>query len=663
MGLVALAISDGERTHSFWLMDAVGRMKARCVLAGMENLTMVCFNTGAEARCFVALGLDPLAYKWVDLYLDYKQLMNKDDKYRYGWQMGKTILGRPMLKESIPLCIPANAHLGSFVLERMAANHKESMSKLGKSVEPLTANLINASITFVKGFKDKAVAAKTEKDETINMIINPRNVTFNDWQREQILTYCESDVHELKEMMENMGTALCERSKQSPAQVLTNRLWRGRVGAMMAIIESTGTPINTTIFSALRDNADRITNSAKAGFNAETGANLFSWKTSGIRSNAWKLDTFSESQEAFDTFIEKEGWSIGWPKNKNGKWSKSEANLKNKGLHPVINGLLSVRKVSKAMSSVKGTSNSVSTAQRIGSDNRLRVPLFPYGTQTARNAPPAASYIYAQGGWMKCVVDIPKGYRVAETDFSSQEFIIGGVLGKDINMIEAYKTDVYISFGFAAGQFDPKYMTVHDVIKDYKHGDKTVKAIRQKMKGIVLSLSYGAMPPSIAASTGLPLLEVEALVAKYERHYSNYYTWRRSIWAQHLRRNVPITLDIGWYLGFDNTNSLSTMNFPVQATGSSILHKSIERVLCDKRLKDAGVQIINPLHDALYYLIPESFKDAEMIVEGHMRDASEEVLGCRDMKLETSVWHHGDNIANGYPLWEQFKPLLGDSIK
>ena len=173
-----------------------------------------------------------------------------------------------------------------------------------------------------------------------------------------------------------------------------------------------------------------------------------------------------------------------------------------------------------------------------------------------------------------------------------------------------------------------------------------------------MSLSYGARPPSIAASTGLPLYEVEALVAQYEHHYADYYNWRELVWAQHCEGKIPLTLDTGWFLGFDNNNALSTQNFPVQGTGSSILHKALERVLTDRRLIDGGVQVVNTLHDAIYYLVPNSFTEAESIVEQHMLDASLEVLGVEGMKLETEVWHHGENLAEGYPLWSKFKPLL-----
>jgi DNA polymerase I-like protein with 3'-5' exonuclease and polymerase domains len=494
------------------------------------------------------------------------------------------------------------------------------------------------------------------------VIIDPANVTFDAEQQARILAYGETDVAELKEMLKAMGIALSEQSKQTMRQAFDNRLWRGKVGAMMAIVESTGTPINMETFGLLRENADAITTTAKANFNIETGANLFQWKTCGSNSKTWHFDTFSESQDAFDRFITEQGWLENWATNKNGKYSKSEDALKNKSLHPTVDGLLKVRKVSKAMSSIKGSSNgkTVPTYKRIGDDNRLRVPLFPYGTQTGRNAAPASSYIYAQGGWMKCVIDIPKGYRVVETDFSSQEFIIGGVLGKDANMIEAYKTDVYISFGFIAGQFDPKYKSALEVIAAHKSGDKDIKAIRQKMKGVVLSLSYGARAPSISASTGLPLHEVELLVVQYEQYYADYYTWRDSLWQQHCQGITPLTLEhTGWYLGFDNNSSLSTMNFPVQSTGSTILHKSLERVLCDKELKANGVEVINTLHDAIYYLVPETYLDAEARIEEHMSAASREILGCDDMKLETDVWHYGENLANGYSLWEQFKPILG----
>lgn len=41
----------------------------------------------AEARSYLALGLDPLKFQWIDLFLEYRMLTNHNDDLQWGWQL------------------------------------------------------------------------------------------------------------------------------------------------------------------------------------------------------------------------------------------------------------------------------------------------------------------------------------------------------------------------------------------------------------------------------------------------------------------------------------------------------------------------------------------------------------------------------------------------
>lgn len=665
MGLVSVAMCDDNgRVIEGWLADGSDTKRIVHHLKTMTHRTVVCFNADAEARCFVALGLNPLDYKWIDLYLDYRQLQNKDINHQYGRYINKTVWGKFEVAHSQGY---KNKHIGEYQsqkeFDRVRAIHKAMMAKKGKTVEPINANLLNATLNFTDISDADAIADMEQKDEVRNMIIRTKDRKFLPHQKDSILKYGRSDIKDMKVIMENMGIALERASRQTPEQVLEHRLFRGRVGAMMAVVASNGTPVCPVSLKNLTDNAWNIENTAKAELNIRTGLPLCQWKGKGIRDKKFRFDTFTKSYDAMAKFIDSiPELANNWPKTAEDKYSLASDVIEKYKANEVIKEYRSMLKTCNAMKNSKPDETGKSeVGKAIGDDNRLRCSLFPYGTQTGRNAAKAKQYIYAQGAWIKAaLIDVPKGMKLVETDFSSQEFLIGGILSGDDKMIEAYKTDVYISFGVAANQY-PDYcngLSVDD-IKKLGHSDQVVADVRQKLKAVVLGLSYGAGAETISANTGLPIREVEGLIEKYKRTYRKYYKWREKVWDLHRSPRKPLTMRLsGWYLGKDNDNILSTQNFPVQATGSTLLHVSLDKVL------SAGIHVVNTLHDAIYYLIPEDDETTVQKVEKLMLDASCEVLGQEGMKIESEEWRHGERVitAKGAKDWAKYQKYVDPNI-
>ena len=662
MGLVSVCAGYNGKDYSWWLLHDLDRMLCKEWLSHKKGQTIVCFNADAEARCLVALGLNPLDYKWIDLYLDYKQLANKDNRYMYGRYITKGILGNPVVKESMGY---NNRHKGKYQSEkdreRTLAIHKARVAQSGYTVETITPSLMTAVLNFTAITDKDALEDYKVKNVTRDLIISRPDRQFTDQEKKMILSYGKQDIRELSEIMINMGVALEKASMTPKDTVHKHRLNRGKVGAIMAVISSNGTPIHQKSLENLTNNAESIENEAKFQLNYTTGLPLCQWSLKGKKENRVRFENFKRSYDAIADYISSTPMAKKWPLTKSGKYNLSSDVLGDFKSDPVIKGYLSMLAVGTSMKYSKPNPQGKSEiSSAIGEDNRLRVTLFPFSTQTARNAPKAKQYIYAQGSWMKAVlIDIPKGKKLIETDYSSQEFLIGGVLSGDKKMVESYKSDVYISFGVASGSYPGrcKGLSVPE-IKELGHTDNEVAMVRQSLKGVVLGLSYGAGPQTIATNTGLPLKKVEYLVDQYRKTYSTYYNWREKVWSKHLRKGAPLTHHYnGWYLGKDNDNKLSTQNWPVQSTGSALLHRALELVLRE------NVEVINCLHDAVYYLVDDDDDTTVPMVEKLMLDASREVLGCDGMKIESESWAHGERVitGKGYENWQRYKKYIEEN--
>jgi hypothetical protein len=88
----------------------------------------------------------------------------------------------------------------------------------------------------------------------------------------------------------------------------------------------------------------------------------------------------------------------------------------------------------------------------VGTDGMVRPYMNIYGAQSSRSQPSSTSLLFLKTGWMRSLCVPPKGYAIGTIDYSSQEFLIGGLLSKDKKMIDAYASgDVYLSYGKQIG--------------------------------------------------------------------------------------------------------------------------------------------------------------------------------------------------------------------
>jgi len=241
--------------------------------------------------------------------------------------------------------------------------------------------------------------------------------------------------------------------------------------------------------------------------------------------------------------------------------------------------------------STKSGANSNTFFDYLGSDGMVRPYMNIYKAQSSRSQPSSTSFLFLKTGWTRSLCQPPKGYAIGAIDYSSQEFLIGAVLSGDKKMIEAYASgDVYLAYAKGIGMV-PKNGTKEQYSKERDLCKATVLGLSYQMSEIGLAID-------LSEKLGRVVTEEEALslVEKYYNLYNVFANWREE-WV---RETYPAQgysrLPDGYYMGPDNKNFRSVGNQPIQGFGACVMRKAVQ--LC----QDAGLDVIQTLHDALYIM-------------------------------------------------------------
>lgn len=661
MGLVCVAWRvNADEEHTLWLHNhPENKAKLVEVLNYYKyDSIFVAYAATAEARCFEALGLNALDFQWIDLHYEFRQILNQDSKHMYGKYVTSEGFGMESRAPRIP-----DGFLEEDELERILAREKRKAQAEGKSTEKVEANLVNALYHFLDVNVGREVKGSTRD------LILQRKPEYNSEEQKQILDYCVSDIKYLMPLYVQMRDTVNYRGKFfDPHKVHKIMLSRGRVAACIAKIESTGIPINYKKFETLAKNRLAVIDTMSYNFNVDV-APVFEQKVGKKPVISFKGYKFSEALWA--KFIETLDLKGGkWPiSKKTGKYKRdSDTIAKFTHLGPIkewerfikAKTALGAYTVDPAEIEKRHNARKKVLQDDLGSDNRIRPFLNAFGTQTARNGHKATTFLYAQSAWLRALVEPKPGCAVVESDYSSQEVLIGGVLAKDEKLIEAYRlNDPYVAFGFEIGYIPEECKTweMSRIKTEYKQQRKLLKVV-------VLGLSYGMKAKSLAAKMSIELgrdvdiSEAQKYIDLHEKVYKQYYAWRERIYRENIRRQ-PTTLVNGWYLGCDNRSKLSVQNFPVQGTGSAMLHRALELVLQE------GVVVNGPVHDAIIYECKiEDIEKTQALVERCMLQASKEVLGVDGMRVGHEEVLHGQDwvTEKGEYLYERMKKYLYEEV-
>jgi len=540
-----------------------------------DGYTFVAYAVIAEAGSFYSLGIHPFkGMKWIDLYLEYRMLLNHNHKYAYGWQLinGKkrfTLPPKPKWERT-----------------------KEDE---GKSAPP-EYSLAAAC------YKILAVEVDTEhKNQMRDLII--AGGPFTEKDKKAILEYCQSDVKYLSKLHQGIEDSIKKGlASDDKFSYEKDALRRGDYAARSAYMERIGHPIDytgaknfgshvsTILFEVAKEITEAFPEVRPFIFNAKKG--VFQKKEKNIR--RWIMERHTLPDGRFD-----------WERTETGKASLSleafEAHYPYKEDFPEDSfGAQMVRflRTQKAMNGFQPPRGKKRVFwDSVGSDGWVRPYMGIYGAQSARSQPAATGFIPLKAKWMRVLIQPPEHLCYISVDWSSQEFLIGGLLSGDTNMIDAYQSgDPYMATAILAGAA-PKGAT-----------KASHKLVREKFKSTVLGISYlmgsAGLAKKLSQDTGLPHDEEDAqtLINLFQNTYSTYNQWRHQVYKDYKSKKY-LRLPCGWLMFGDNQNRRSVSNCPVQGAGSSGMRESVARA------QDRGLHVAFTLHDELCVLA--KIKDVE----------------------------------------------------
>lgn len=581
LNLVCCVTHTEKETLKWWLHNDPSVQKdLKDYLKKFKQV--VGYSCVAEARSYLTLGLNPLSFNWIDLFLEYRCLSNHNDSLNYGWQLkdGKKIMtSKPKPK-----------------WER-----SEDDAKTG--FKP-THSLAEATFKLLQVVRDTV-----EKDRMRDLIISDP-AEFTGQQREDILNYCLDDVVELPKIeaeIKKHFNAKLGRLKEQEYQKEAE--WRGRYAAHTAIMESKGYPIDLEKTRNFSNKVGSILYDCQREIN-----DLFP----EIKPFRWNRveNRFSWNQTVTKDWIKSLKPEIvdNWMLTDGGKKGKPDLSLSLDAFqqffdfkhdYPKDNFGAQILRFLKLKQSLFGfqqnkDSDKKSFWDSVGSDGRVRPYMNIYGAQSSRSQPASTGFMFLKPAWMRSLVVPPPGYAMAGIDYGSEEFFIGALLSRDPNMIKAYLSDdVYLEFYKLAG------LIPMDATK------QSHKKLRDQAKRTVLGISYNmtkfGLAIALSSDSGEEWTEDEAQeeINRFNSTFPMYYAYRKNITESYEDEEPPlIKLADGWYMWGNNPNMRSVGNVPIQGMGAVIMRKAVDLAV------SKGLYVPFTLHDALYieYKVGDEYK-------------------------------------------------------
>jgi hypothetical protein len=532
-----------------------------------DGVLFVSFVANAECACHLALGW-PLPVNVLDLSPAFRNLTNG----RYTPE-GKGLLGA----------------LRYFGLDTISTKHKEAMQKRVMAGWP-----------------------------------------FAPEEREQILTYCVSDIDALALLLPfilkeiDLGVAL----------------HHGEFAAVSALMEHYGVPIDMEIFPQLADEAiwGAVRDAMVPAIDAKYGVYVRG------ENGEWSF-----SMEKFDAYCAHEG--IAWPRLESGKLNMQRKVFEDmsKG-RPQLEDLRQLRHTRDKMRKIK---------LAVGADGRNRTVLWPFKAKTSRTQPKASQWIFSPAVWLRSLIKPGPGMAVAYIDYSSMEFLIAAVLsdghcGPVNAMLDMYLSgDPYLSFAKRVGAV-PSSAT-----------KKSHAEVRDKYKVMLLATQYGMSAETLAGRLGVSTFEAHEMLNQHRELFAQYWKWSDD-WLAHSLQTGVMRTAFGWkyHIGIIETtvNARSIRNWPVQATGADIL-----RISCILAARH-GIRILAPVHDAVLIEAPLEHIEADVaLMQEIMRRASRIVLnsnvgGAHELRTDAKIIRYPDRYSDkrGEDIWAYVLKHLAD---
>lgn len=616
----ATAIDEGIERYQrdYWLLDYRERVRAKNFFTLMKDkgYIFVSYVVEAEQRSLMSLFEDsgynfynPSSLKWIDLYLEYRNLLNHNHKFQYGEQL---IEGK--VKKTKPPKPKWEQFYGDGEEDESVSHHKPSYS-------------LAAAVFKLLGSK-----VDTEEKTAVRDIIIRSDTKEIEENQYRIMKYCRSDIEYLRPMMnafikENLK--ICK-----PDEYKNAMLKRGEYAARSAMMISCGYPVNRGKIENFKKNIPEILASAQEACNEFIPAFSKNKKTSAFKANENTIRTWVTEQKKPHWRMTDKG-KVSISKDAFADWYDSES----EGFAGAYCRYL------KTKQSLNGfmPNSKKKFEDFVGSDNRVRPFMGIYGAQSSRSQPASAGFIPLKSHWMRNFIESPKGLAMVGIDYASQEFLLAAIISQDEGMMDAYESgDVYLAFAKAAG-LAPKEAT-----------KESHKETRDKCKTLVLGISYDMGSKGLAARMGCSESEAEGLIQLFYDTYEDYADWKKETLEEYREFNY-LKLSDGWTIWGDNPNHRSVGNFPIQGAGAVVMREAVR--LCQV----FGIRVVYTLHDAVYAEIESKDLQKIQVMQRCMLDAFRNVMKpygrCPDIRLEGECWSQDFTTENGL-LFDNIKQLI-----
>lgn len=567
---VAWEIYDnGEKVddRAIWLYnDPKGQELAAELIRNEVALgtIFVAFVMEAESFCMQQLTKDKMiGAKYLDLYLEYRHLLNHNHKLQYGKQYigGKIITTTPP-----PNKWDLRENGGD---DEDSAHHKPEYS-LAAATFKLLGKVIDAD----------------EKEEARGIIIrgDAKEIEGN---RQRILDYCKSDISNLREMLIAIKKEYSSLGLKGFSWI-RGALLRGSYARSTAQMTALGYPVNTDKLRKFVANSKEIMNASALATNQvaeKEGYKPFRWNKKEL---GYNMDTKEVKRFIASLDIPT------WRKTPQGAYQISTDAFwdhftdESEGFAGAFVRHLYTKKSLNGFLPQKAGSKKRNFFDYLGRDGRVRPMMGIYGSQASRSQPAATGFIPLKAHWMRNFIEAPEGKAICGIDYSSQEFLISAIMSQDKAMMAAYASgDVYTAFGKDA-----------NIIP--KDGNKhTHKKERDFCKALVLGMSYDmtykGMAPRLSREAKRTVTDDEAqkYIDLFYNTYSDFEDWKAEVQEEY-RDTRKLQLADDWYMWRDNDNFRSVGNFPVQGAGAVIMREAV------KLAQKHGLDVIYTLHDAIY---------------------------------------------------------------
>lgn len=591
VNLVSSVVYDYRKkeTKKFWLHK--NKKEKNILLDYLKNFELIVgYACVAEARSFISLGLNPLKFKWLDLFLEYRMITNHNDNINWGKQLvdGKV----KFVKKPKP-----------------KYERTEEDSKTG--FKP-THSLAEATYKLTGEIRDTV-----EKEESRKLIISNPD-TFTSDEKNKILEYNASDVEFLPNILEAILLEYEELSDNPDwDEYFSEALWRGRYAAHTAIMESTGYPINIEATKNFSSKIPSILAECQADINEQFKDKFYPFKWNAKEAN------YSWNQKCARDWIVSQGLSDRWMRTDASKrfpegqlslqLEAFERQFQFKHDYPRGNFGAQMLRFLKLKQSLYGFSTKGGSRKNfwdsVGPDGRVRPYMNIYGAQSGRSQPAATGFMFLKPAWMRALVEPDKGKFLYGIDYGQQEFFIAALLSEDKLMIEAYLSgDPYLFMAKKAGVI-PESGTkeTHSLERDL---------MKSTTLGILFNMTKYGLSDKLTADSGREYSEEEAqeLIDTFEDLFPVFTEYRKEILRDYEDGYAIKILD-GWIMWTDNPNPRSITNVPIQGAGSAIMRKAVDLAV------ERGCKIIFTLHDAIYGEAEMSNLHHIEIMNGAMRDA------------------------------------------